>query len=236
MDICQTFFGVYDNLKAIEYLEFYASIYGIVGKEARDLSMDLLRLVNLEDKYDAYVDGLSRGMKQRLCLARCLVHNPDLLILDEPASGMDPRARYEMKGILRNLKEMGKTIIVSSHILPELGEVCTNIGIIKNGVIVCQGTVDEIMTRAAGASPVVFTVLTKEEEAIKLLKELPYVDNIKIDGSKITANVIGSDEDVANLLKYLVLKDIPVLNYSRAVGNLEDVFIQITADSDEEEA
>ena len=230
------FFGVYDNLKAIEYLEFYASIYGIVGKEARDLSMDLPKLVNLEDKYDAYVDGLSRGMKQRLCLARCLVHNPDLLILDEPASGMDPRARYEMKGILRNLKEMGKTIIVSSHILPELGEVCTNIGIIKNGAIVCQGTVDEIMTRAAGASPIVFTVLTKEEEAIKLLKELPYVDNIKIDGSKITANVIGSDEDVANLLKYLVLKDIPVLNYSRAVGNLEDVFIQITADSDEEEA
>ncbi len=192
------FFGVYDNLKAIEYLEFYASIYGIVGKEARELSMDLLRLVNLEDKYDAYVDGLSRGMKQRLCLARCLVHNPDLLILDEPASGMDPRARYEMKGILR--------------------------------------TVEEIMTRAAGASPIVFTVLSKEEEAIKLLKELPYVDNIKIDGNKITANVIGNDGDVANLLKYLVLKDIPVLNYSRAVGNLEDVFIQITADSDEEGA
>lgn len=228
------FFGVYDNLKAIEYLEFYASIYGIVGKEARELSMDLLRLVNLEDKYDAYVDGLSRGMKQRLCLARCLVHNPDLLILDEPASGMDPRARYEMKGILRNLKEMGKTIIVSSHILPELGEVCTNIGIVKNGVVVCQGTVDEIMTRAAGASPIVFTVLDKEEDAVKALKELPYVDSIKVDDKKITANIKGDDEVISNLLKFLVLKDIPILNYSRAVGNLEDVFIQITADSDEE--
>ena len=148
---------------------------------------------------------------------------------------MDPRARYEMKGILRNLKEMGKTIIVSSHILPELGEVCTNIGIVKNGVVVCQGTVEEIMTRAAGASPIVFTVLNKEEEAIKVLKELPYVDNIKIDGKKVTANVVGSDEDIANLLKYLVMKDVPVLNYSRAVGNLEDVFIQITADSDEGE-
>ena len=228
------FFGVYDNLKAIEYLEFYASIYGIVGKEARELSMGLLRLVNLEDKYDAYVDGLSRGMKQRLCLARCLVHNPDLLILDEPASGMDPRARYEMKGILRNLKEMGKTIIVSSHILPELGEVCTNIGIVKNGVVVCQGTVDEIMTRAAGASPIVFTVLDKEEDAVKALKELPYVDSIKVDDKKITANIKGDDEVISNLLKFLVLKDIPILNYSRAVGNLEDVFIQITADSDEE--
>ena len=91
------FFGVYDNLRAIEYLEFYASIYGIVGEEARKLSMDLLELVNLQDKWDANVDGLSRGMKQRLCLARCLVHNPELLILDEPASGMDPRARFEMK-------------------------------------------------------------------------------------------------------------------------------------------
>ena len=136
---------------------------------------------------------------------------------------MDPRARYEMKGILRNLKEMGKTIIVSSHILPELGEVCTNIGIVKNGVVVCQGTVDEIMTRAAGASPIVFTVLDKEDDAVKALKELPYVDSIKVD-----------DEVISNLLKFLVLKDIPILNYSRAVGNLEDVFIQITADSDEE--
>ena len=173
-------------------------------------------------------------MKQRLCLARCLVHNPDLLILDEPASGMDPRARYEMKGILRNLKEMGKTIIVSSHILPEVGEVCTNIGIVKNGVVVCQGTVDEIMTRAAGASPIVFTVLDKEEDAVKALKELPYVDSIKVDDKKITANIKGDDEVISNLLKFLVLKDIPILNYSRAVGNLEDVFIQITADSDEE--
>ncbi|MDY3361493.1 ABC transporter ATP-binding protein [Clostridium celatum] len=228
------FFGVYDNLKAIEYLEFYASIYGIIGEDARKLSMDLLELVNLKDKADAYVDGLSRGMKQRLCLARCLVHNPELLILDEPASGMDPRARYEMKGILRNLKDMGKTIIVSSHILPELGEVCTNIGIVKGGTIVCQGTVDEIMTRAAGASPIVFTVMDKEEEAIKILKELPNISDIKVDGNKITASVSGDDIEVCNVLKALVLKDIPVLNYSRSVGNLEDVFIQITADSDEE--
>ena len=124
------FFGVYDNLKSYEYLEFYASIYGISGKDIKKLSMDLLELVNLENKYDSYVDGLSRGMKQRLCLARCLIHNPKLLILDEPASGMDPRARFEMKNILKNLKEMGKTILVSSHILSELGEICTNLGII----------------------------------------------------------------------------------------------------------
>ena len=222
------FFGVYDNLKAIEYLEFYASIYGIVGKEARDLGMDLLELVNLQDKWDSNVDGLSRGMKQRLCLARCLVHNPELLILDEPASGMDPRARFEMKGILKNLKDMGKTIIVSSHILPELGEICTNIGIVKNGAVVCHGTVDEIMMRAAGTSPFIITVMDNTEKAIEVLREIPEVNEISVDGNKITANIAGGDKEGKDVLKALVLKDIPVIAYSRAVGNLEDVFIQIT--------
>ncbi|MGL5380043.1 ABC transporter ATP-binding protein [Clostridium sp.] len=225
------FFGVYDNLKAIEYLEFYASIYGIVGEEARTLGMDLLELVNLRDKWDANVDGLSRGMKQRLCLARCLVHNPDLLILDEPASGMDPRARYEMKGILKNLKDMGKTIIVSSHILPELGEICTKIGIVKGGRVVCHGTVDEIMTRAAGSSPFIINVLDNAEKAIQTLKEIPYVKSVSVDGNKITANIEGGDKEGRDLLKALVLKDISVISFTRAVGNLEDVFIQITEEN-----
>ena len=141
------FFGVYDNLKAIEYMEFYASIYGITGKKARKLCMELMELVNLSDKAEFYVDSLSRGMKQRLCLARSLVHNPDLLILDEPASGLDPRARFEMKGILKNLNDMGKTIIISSHILSELAEMCTTIGIIEKGSMITKGTVDEIMSR-----------------------------------------------------------------------------------------
>lgn len=116
------FFGVYDNLKVTEYLDFYASIYKINAKDRKKICDDLLELVDLQDKRDAYVDSLSRGMKQRLCLARSLVHNPELLVLDEPASGMDPRARVEMKEILRTLKDMGKTIIISSHILPELSE------------------------------------------------------------------------------------------------------------------
>ena len=226
------FFGVYDNLKAIEYLEFYASIYGIVGEEARKLSMDLLELVNLQDKWDANVDGLSRGMKQRLCLARCLVHNPEILILDEPASGMDPRARFEMKGILKNLKEMGKTIIVSSHILSELGEICTRIGIIKNGAIVCEGTVEEVMLMASGTAPINITVMDKVEEAISLLKEKPEVKEISVDSNKITINLAGGDKEASDILKNLVLKDIPVISYSKASGNLEEVFIQITEDND----
>lgn len=222
------FFGVYDNLRAIEYLEFYASIYGIVGEEARKLSMDLLELVNLQDKWDANVDGLSRGMKQRLCLARCLVHNPELLILDEPASGMDPRARFEMKGILKNLKEMGKTIIVSSHILSELGEICTRIGIIKNGAIVCEGTVEDVMLRESGSAPINITVIEDPEKAIKVLKEIPDVKEISLDGNKITANVAGGDKEAKEILKALVTQEVSVIGFAKAVGNLEDVFIQIT--------
>ncbi|WP_368239273.1 ABC transporter ATP-binding protein [Clostridium tertium] len=224
------FFGVYDNLRAIEYLEFYASIYGIVGEEARKLSMDLLELVNLQDKWDANVDGLSRGMKQRLCLARCLVHNPELLILDEPASGMDPRARFEMKVILKNLKEMGKTIIVSSHILSELGEICTRIGIIKNGSIVCEGTVEEVMLRASGTAPINITVMEDPEKAIEVLKQIPDVKEISLDGNKVTASVAGGDKEAKEILKALVTQEVSVIGFAKAVGNLEDVFIQITED------
>lgn len=230
------FFGVYDNLKAYEYLEFYGSIYGITGKEIKDLTNDLLELVNLEDKHDAYVDGLSRGMKQRLCLARCLIHNPSLLILDEPASGMDPRARYEMKNILKNLKDMGKTIIVSSHILSELGEICTNLGIIEGGHMVCSGTVDEIMGRMTGNRKIAIELLNKGEHALKLLKEMPQVKNINIDSNKITLDFKGEDEEAAVILKRLILHDIPVVSFGREEGTLEDIFIKITDNEDDKEA
>lgn len=229
------FFGVYDNITAIEYLEFYASIYGIVGEEAREIGMDLLELVNLKDKHNSYVDGLSRGMKQRLCLARCLVHNPELLILDEPASGMDPKSRYEMKSILKNLKSMGKTIIVSSHILSELGEICNKIGIIKNGKIVCQGTVEEVTLMASGSAPVTIQVMEDEEKAVQIMRELPFVKSISLDEKKIVASIIGGEKETKDLLKTLVTRDIPVISFTKSVGNLEDVFIQITEGNTEGE-
>ena len=123
------FFGVYDNLKVSEYMEFFASCYGITGLQARTRCHTLLEQVRLEDKEDFFVDGLSRGMKQRLCLARALIHDPDLLILDEPASGLDPRTRVEYTAILKELRDQGKTLLVSSHILSELSELCTSIGV-----------------------------------------------------------------------------------------------------------
>lgn len=227
------FFGAYDNLKAIEYLEFYGSIYGILGKEARKLGMDLLELVNLKDKYNSDVNGLSRGMKQRLCLARCLVHNPQLLILDEPASGMDPRARFEMKGILKNLKDMGKTVIVSSHILPELGEICSKIGIIEKGKMICTGTVDEIMLEVSGNTPININVLDKIEEAVKVLKEIPYIGKTKINGNSIDCYFKGSDEEIAKILKTLIKNNIPVVTLNKSIGNLEDIFMKITEESND---
>ena len=129
------FFGVYDDLKVMEYMDFYAGTYYIPYEQREELINNLLEIVDLSHKKEDYVDGLSRGMKQRLCLARSLIHDPKLLILDEPASGLDPRARVEMKEVLKQLQTMGKTIIISSHILPELAEMCTEVGIIDQGHI-----------------------------------------------------------------------------------------------------
>ncbi|WP_286906599.1 ABC transporter ATP-binding protein [Clostridium sp. UBA1652] len=222
------FFGVYDNLSAIEYLEFYASIYGILGDKGRKLGYDLLELVNLSDKSDSNVNGLSRGMKQRLCLARCLVHNPDLLILDEPASGMDPRARFEMKNILKNLKDMGKTILISSHILPELAELCTNLAIVERGRVIVQGTVDEIMVNMNHVRPIKVRVLTKVEEALKVLGEIPGLDKPILNEKELVFGFSGSEEESHGILRTLIEKKIDVVSFTQGSGNLEEVFMKIT--------
>lgn len=228
------FFGVYDNLKAMEYMEFYASIYGIEGLEAKELCRDLMKLVNLEDKEDFYVDSLSRGMKQRLCLARSLVHNPELLILDEPASGLDPRARFEMKEILKNLSSMGKTIIISSHILPELAEMCTSIGIIEHGKMVIKGTVDDIMARLSASNPLIIRFASGKQEAVRLLKENPEVENISIQEDSVAIGFKGGPEEEARLLYQLVSAGIGVCQFGREEGNLESLFMQITKEDEDE--
>ncbi len=238
------FFGVYDNLKALEYMEFFASIYGIEGREARKLCLELMDLVNLGDKADSYVDGLSRGMKQRLCLARSLVHNPELLILDEPASGLDPRARFEMKGILRNLSEMGKTIIVSSHILPELAEMCTTIGIIEHGKMMVSGTVNSIMAGVNRQNPLIIRVVGELDTAVRLLKESPMVENLSMSEQELYVslqknvleeNPLQEEEKEAALLTTLIQGGVRVSSYTREKGNLESVFMQITEEQEGEE-
>lgn len=228
------FFGVYDDLKVIEYLEFYASIYNIKGKESVKICNDLLELVDLTDKKNVYVDTLSRGMKQRLCLARSLVHNPDLLVLDEPASGMDPRARVEMKEILRTLRGMGKTILVSSHILPELAELCTSIGIIDKGKVLMSGTVDEIVQKVYHSQRIRVKVIDKVEDAIRVLKEFPDIVDVNTVGNNIIeADFKGDDAFMSAILIRLIQSNIKVVSFNALDGNLEDIFMKVTASMEE---
>ena len=228
------FFGVYDDLKVSEYLEFYASIYNIKGQERKRITDDLLELVDLGSKREAYVDSLSRGMKQRLCLARSLVHNPRLLVLDEPASGMDPRARFEMKEILKNLKCMGKTIIISSHILPELAELCTSIGIIDQGRMVISGSNEEIMQQVYNKKVVRLKVRDRLDDAVLILKEYPFVDKLVIGENTIQAGFGGGDEEMSRVLSDLISRGIPVVSFAQMDGNLEDVFMKVTKGDDEQ--
>ncbi len=222
------FFGVYDNLKVDEYLEFYSDVAGIDYREAKTVISDLLDLVDLKNKRNEYVDSLSRGMKQRLCLARSLVHNPKLLILDEPASGMDPRARVQMKRILKELGRMGKTILISSHILPELSELCTNIGIIEKGKIVENGTVNEIMRKSMGSNNIKLRVMDFTEKTVKLLQEEPIITHVYGEGHKIEFSFQGDDHDMVRILRRLINSDIPIISFSPMESNLEEIFMKVT--------
>ncbi|TNJ64161.1 ABC transporter ATP-binding protein [Paenibacillus hemerocallicola] len=222
------FFGVYDNFKTTEYLDFYGASYGIPRSERLKLIPQLLELVNLSDKTDFYVDSLSRGMKQRLCLARSLVHDPELLILDEPASGLDPRARIEMREILKELKSMGKTIIISSHILPELAEMVDEIGVIENGVLLAQGKVNDIQQRMRANRVLHLRLMEREAEAVAFLKELPLISLVLHDELGIHIHFGGRDEEQWELLKLLVSGGYKVLTFNEAQTDLEDVFLEIT--------
>ena len=153
------FFGVYDNLKVSEYMDFYGSMYRMTSREIAAVSNDLLELVNLSDKKEVYVDTLSRGMKQRLCVARALIHNPSLLVLDEPNSGLDPRSRKDFQLLLQRLAREDYTILISSHILSELADLCTSIGVINGGVMVQQGKLENIMLAIDSSNPLRITVL-----------------------------------------------------------------------------
>lgn len=222
------FFGVYDNFKTTEYLDFYGASYGIPRAERQKLIPQLLELVNLSDKADFYVDSLSRGMKQRLCLARCLVHDPEVLILDEPASGLDPRARIEMREILKELKTMGKTIIISSHILPELAEMVDEIGVIENGELLAQGKVNEIQQRMRANRVLHIRLLEREAEAAEFMRELPDVTLVQHDETGLHVHFGGGDEQQWELLQRLVANGFKVVSFSEALTDLEDVFLEIT--------
>ncbi len=222
------FFGVYDNLKVKEYMDMYGSMYSMNSRDIERLSDDLLELVNLSDKKEIYVDTLSRGMKQRLCVARALLHNPKLLILDEPNSGLDPRARVEMKELLLNLRSMGKTIIISSHILSELSEMCNSIGIMNRGRLVTAGRIEDIMQRLADDKKIHIHVASEMEPAVRLMQEQAGVRVESVRENEIIITHGGTDEQICAMLGYLIQNNIILTGFHKEEGSLESLFMQLT--------
>lgn len=222
------FFGVYDNLKVREYMDLYGSMYGMYSRDIAKLTDDLLELVNLSDKKDFYVDTLSRGMKQRLCVARALLHNPMLLILDEPSSGLDPRARVEMKELLKNLHSMGKTIIISSHILSELSEMCNSIGIMNRGQLITAGRIEDIMQQIIGGKRIHVQVISNIETAVRILKEQAGVTVESVRENEIIISNNGTDEQISALIGQLIQNQVVLAGFHREEGSLESLFMQLT--------
>ncbi|MCI9281787.1 MAG: ABC transporter ATP-binding protein [Lachnospiraceae bacterium] len=227
------YFGVYDNLKVWEYMEFFAACYGIEGLKARKRLRILLEQVGLGDKLEFYVDGLSRGMKQRLCLARALLHEPALLVMDEPAAGLDPRTRLEFRETVRELNEQGMTILLSSHLLTDLTELCTDVGIIDAGKMLLAGSVEEIIEKIHTSKPVIITVHNNLQAALGLLKEHPLVRSISVKEQEILVQFAGSGKQESRLLTELVQAGVEVRGFMREPGSLEAVFMQLTNHEEE---
>jgi ABC-2 type transport system ATP-binding protein len=225
-------FGVYDDMKVWEYLDFFARCYGIPGSKRRRMIGDLLDLVDLGDKRDAYVQSLSRGMQQRLCLAHTLVHDPQVLLLDEPASGLDPRARVELRELLRELRALGKTIVISSHILPELEELCTSVAIVDHGQVLAHGRVSDIERRLRfGAVLRVRVIPGSDIEGARahFAADPRVASATALDDGQIELGFRGDDEAAAMLLASAIGAGIRVSSFARAASDLEELFLQVTA-------
>ena len=226
-------FGVYDDMKVWEYLDFFARCYGIAAPTRRRMIGDLLDLVDLADKRDAYVQGLSRGMQQRLCLAHTLVHDPAVLVLDEPASGLDPRARIELRELLRELRSLGKTILISSHILPELEELCTAVAIVDRGQVLAQGRVADIEQRLRAGSVLRVRLLADGDELEAAVTW--FGDQLDVASAQLLADGTielgfrGDDAATAALLGAAVRHGLSVVSFARAASDLEELFLQVTA-------
>jgi ABC-2 type transport system ATP-binding protein len=221
-------FGVYRDMTVTEYLHFFAAAYGIPSRQRKSLVGGLLELTDLTYKQDALIDTLSRGMQQRLGLARTLVHDPKVLILDEPASGLDPRARIEIREILRELRRMGKTILLSSHILSELEEVCSKVGILEQGELVAQGSLEDIMAMARNEAEV-WLHTTDDKRACVVVREIPSVASAEVeeDLGHVVLH-LAAPLDLAELSTHLVGRELGIRYLERQDPTLEQVFMTLT--------
>ena len=222
-------FGVYDGMKVWEFLDFFAVAYKIGRTKRKQVISDVLELLDLAHKRDDYVNGLSRGMKQRLCLAKTLVHDPPVLILDEPASGLDPRARVEVKALLKELRRMGKTILISSHILTELADCCTSIGIIERGQLLMHGPIQDVYRQIRGNPMIVAKFIVGVEQGASIIRSSPHLRDITVDGNTVHFELETDEQGVAQLLKELVSReDITMHSFGERDPTLEDVFMTVT--------
>ena len=222
------FFGVYDDMKVIEYLEFFAAAYRIKGAARRKKCDEMLELVDLGYKRDAFVTSLSRGMTQRLGLARVLLHDPQVLLLDEPASGLDPRARIEIRGLLKELRKLGKTIMVSSHILPELADICNKVGIIERGELLVSAEVAEVMRQVRECPVLAIEVVGDRDAAAKVLEDHDSVDKIEQRDGQLFATLAAGIEDYSDLPTLLVQAGFRIKTFKEDEINLETAFMHLT--------
>ena len=222
------FFGVYEDMRVDEYLTFFAAAYRIKGEKRRRIVNDVLELTDLAGKRDAMVESLSRGMQQRLGLARALVHDPKVLILDEPASGLDPRARIEIRALLRELKNMGKTILISSHILSELQELCTKIGIIEKGVLLFSGSIEDVRNQIRRSTSIDVSVVGRNQEALAELRKHPLVESAAIENRHISVNIVKKAADHTFIAPFLIEKGFKLELLRMEDPDLEEVFMRVT--------
>ncbi|MEP0847183.1 MAG: ABC transporter ATP-binding protein [Phycisphaerae bacterium] len=222
------FFGAYEDMVVQEYLEFFAAAYGIVGKKRAQIVGDVLELTDLSYKRDALVDSLSRGMKQRLSIARVLLHDPRVLFLDEPASGLDPRARIEIRALLKELHRMGKTILISSHILPELADLCTSIGILERGEMIYQGSVTEALRRARVGTVVHVITPDDQERTRQVLSGLPAVQSAQLRDGRLVLNLNSDTTDFSFIAAAMLQNGLRIHEIRQEEVNLETAFMRLT--------
>ncbi len=221
-------FGVYDGMRVWEFLDFFAVAYRIGRKDRKQIIDNVLELLDLTHKRDDFVNGLSRGMKQRLCLAKTLVHDPPVLILDEPASGLDPRARVEVKELLKELRRMGKTILISSHILTELADCCTSIGIIERGQLLMSGPIDQVYRKIRRNRHVEIQFLANQEQGMSILRSSPNLRSIEQEPTRVVAELETDDQGLADLLEEMIARGVRVRSFNDRAPTLEDVFMTVT--------
>ncbi len=221
-------FGVYDGMRVWEFLDFFATAYQIPRARRKQVIADVLELLDLTHKRTDFVNGLSRGMKQRLCLAKTLVHDPPVLILDEPSSGLDPRARLEVKALLKELRRMGKTILISSHILTELADCCTSIGIIERGQLLMHGPIEDVYHRIQGHRRISVKFVEHMEAGLAVIRSFPETHDVQIEDQQATIEFAGDDNRVAALLQTLTAQGVRIRSFAEKDPSLEDVFMLVT--------